>query len=263
MLIKPKKKFWMPSIAPYYAAAGGGGGGYTAQGVYFDTSTSTHRGSSLTGIANSKVGTFSFWFKAVGGDGTTQTIFLNGFGTGGIFQIARDGNVSNTISFLAQDITGTNILFARSTLSFGVADGWKHVLASWNLATATIQLYVEDAADTPTSIIDTNATIDYVGAGSRDVFFGDAGGGNSNFDISDFWCDPTTFNDLTNVTFRRKFISAGLAPVDLGTTGQLPTGSTPILFCKGPTTNFLANLGTGGNFTTFSGALQAAGSNPP
>jgi hypothetical protein len=27
MLIKPKKKFWMPSVAPLYAAAGGGGGG--------------------------------------------------------------------------------------------------------------------------------------------------------------------------------------------------------------------------------------------
>lgn len=29
MLIKPKKKFWMTGIAPYYAAAGGGGGATT------------------------------------------------------------------------------------------------------------------------------------------------------------------------------------------------------------------------------------------
>lgn len=238
-----------------------GGGGYTAQGVYFDDTTGTFRTGNFTGITGSKVGTVSFWFKMVGNDGVGVNVFGVGFGSGGAFTIDRR-SPGNVMEVVAQDATATNILIARSTSTFVSANGWKHVIASWNLATTTFQLFVEDVDDTPAIVTNTNAMIDYTGGSGSSVFFTGLSS-IANFDIADFWFDPTTFNDLTNTAFRRKFISAGLAPVDLGTTCQLPTGSQPIGCFKGPTTNFLTNAGSGGNFTTFSGALQAAGSNPP
>lgn len=245
---------------PLYKSSVGGGGGYTTAGVHFDNATSTHKGSTMVGLTNSKVGTVSFWFQTAGGDGVLQIIWLLNFGSGGTFQIVR--NASNSIDVSGTNSASTSILFQRSTSTFVAANGWKHVLASWNLVTPIFQMYITDVNDSPTSTALTNDTLDYVGSGGRDNFFTDASG-VANFNIADFWFDPTTFNDLSVTAFRRKFISAGLAPVDLGVTGQLPTGSQPIAFFKGPTTSFLTNLGSGGNFTTFAGALTAAATNPP
>ena len=60
---------------------------------------------------------------------------------------------------------------------------------------------------------------------------------------------------------RRKFINADLTPVDLGANGQTPTGTSPTIYMTGTPTEFLNNLGTGGNFSVAQGALVDV--NPP
>ena len=238
-----------------------GAPGYTAQGVYFDATTSTKRGGQFTGIADSKVGTISFWFKAVGGDGTNMELFAQDFGTHGGVSFFRLS--SGLFRIQLQNSAGTNIfLGTNNTNTFNVADGWKHFLASWDLSTTTMQIYVEDVSDLGTPSANTNDTINYSSVDGQWWMFVNSGS-PGNADITDLYFDPTTHLDLSVTANRRKFISAGLAPVDLGATCQLPTGSQPIACFKGPFGSFNTNVGTGGNFTTNAGALQAAGSNPP
>ena len=85
----------------------------------------------------------------------------------------------------------------------------------------TIQIYVEDASDASISF-NTNDTIAYA-TGVTDWQLSNVGQPANN-DIADFYFDPTTFTDLTVTANRRKFISAGLAPVNLGTNCATPSG---------------------------------------
>jgi hypothetical protein len=50
---------------------------------------------------------------------------------------------------------------------------------------------------------------------------------------------------------------------ELRAIGQLPRGTSPIVFLKGAKTSFLTNLEASGNFTLATGALSPASSNPP
>ncbi len=235
-------------------------GGYVAQGVYFDATTSTKRNANFVGIADSKVGTISFWYKAHE-DTLNQLVLEEGFGVngGGLASVFRLSTGIMRIGL--NSATNTNIAFINSTSTFKVADGWKHFLASWNLATATLQVYVEDAVEVSGSNSSSNVTINYNDTTPQWFFFDPGSPGNA--DLADMWFDPTTAIDLSVIANRRKFISASLAPVNLGSTCELPTGTSPILCVKGPTNNWLTNLGTGGNFLLNSGTLQASGSNPP
>lgn len=82
---------------------------------------------------------------------------------------------------------------------------------------------------------------------------------------------PGQYFDLASSGNIQKFISAGGGAVDLGTNGEVPTGTSPALYLKGPKSNFypgsgsdLTNWGTGGAFTisgeeSFSDSLT----NPP
>jgi hypothetical protein len=57
------------------------------------------------------------------------------------------------------------------------------------------------------------------------------------------------FLDLSIESNRRKFISASGTPVNLGTDGNIPTGTQPLIYLSGPATNWNA----GKNFGSWSG----------
>lgn len=240
-----------------------GGGGYTPQAVWIDATTQLkNSGPQFTGIANSKVGTISFWYRTIGSDGNNPAIFTQSFGSGGTIEFLRLS--SGLIRFQFQNAAGSNIfLGANASSTFLTADGWKHFLASWDLSTTTMQMYVQDVSDLGTPSTNTNDTINYASTGGQWWVSVNDGGSPGTAYFADFWFDPTTHIDLSVSANRRKFITAGLSAVDLGSSGQLPTGTSPICFLKGPTTSFLTNLGTGGNFATNSGAIQAAANSPP
>jgi hypothetical protein len=235
-----------------------GGGGY--RGATFD-GTNDHMGrtSALSGASANDTGTCSFWVKFNGGTGT-QTIcqfmkdgvstfvarrFLSpGFEMG--FQFSR----TNTAPFALGDLIGTT-----------VNDGeWVHVLGSWDISAAigTWLIYIDDV-NAGSGFRDQTGNISWDGT---DIYIGnDASGNRFNGDLAEFWLD-NTYMDLSNSTNRRKFISAGGAPVDLGSNGSTPTGSAPLIYLRGPAPRFPTNQAGTGNFTV-TGALTTSSTNPP
>lgn len=232
---------------------------YTANGVNFDgTNDSLARGAGLTGAADSKVGIISFWFKLLGGDGAFQ-MFLEG-------TFSRKPSIlrltSNKIAVWLENAAGTQILDMTSTTTYVNGMGWAHFLAAWDLATSTAQMYVNDVNVREVSPpILTNDTIDYT-QGNWNISKREGSTLRVNGDIADFYFNIAQTLDISNSANRRKFISAGGAPVSLGADGSLPTGSAPAIYLGNPFGTFETNLGSGGNFTV-TGALTAAATNPP
>lgn len=252
---------WMPQGFQQYSPAfspAPGGGSYTAQGVNFDgTNDYLTRGGGLTGASDSKKGLVSFWWKVNGGDGTFRQIFEGPSGDG--LQISQF--FTNKLYLEARNSSGIFKMTLMSDNTYLAGGGWHHAVASWDLAATTAQLYIDDveSADFSTTALDD--TIDYtqtewsVGARSDSSIKFDG-------DLADLYVNFGESLDLSNSTNRRKFISAGLAPVDLGSDGSTPTGTAPIVFLHGSVSSWETNDGTGGGFTE-NGALTAAGSNPP
>lgn len=235
---------------------------YTAQGVRFDSTNDwLSRGGLLTGTADGPAFTLSFWVKLLGGD-TAIMAFLNSTGPAAnepsFHRMSNDKFKLQCFSptSAALWVTETDRLFNTTTNT-----GWHHVLIAGNLvATPVGHFFVDDASEPVTDITapttgDIRFTNDDWGIG------GDAGGSfRLNAEFADIWFD-LNFLDITVETNRRKFIDAVGKPVDLGATGQLPTGSDPILYHSGPTVDWHTNKGTGGGFTE-NGALTDAASSP-
>jgi len=83
---------------------------------------------------------------------------------------------------------------------------------------------------------------------------------NFTHDIADFWFD-TVYFDLTQSSNIKKFRNDDGKPVSLGTTGQLPTGSSPAIFFTGNKDEFVTNQGYGGAFTEL-GTIEDATTSP-
>lgn len=237
--------------------------GYTPQGVHFDfvapTEIST---SSLTGIASSKVGTLCFWFRATGNDAAGMLPFYMRAGGTQPMNVFRFPTGSGPVGFRIDHQNAAGTLISRYLSGSGalVANGWQQWAFSWDLNAGTQQVFTNGVSNFFTSSTLTNDTIGYAGMTSLTI---PEPGSPIDADLADMWFDPTTAIDFTVTANIRKFIDGSGNAVNLGSSGQLPTGTAPILFLKGPTTSFLTNLGTGGNFSLVSGALTAAGSNPP
>lgn len=215
--------------------------------------------SNLTGITNSKVGSISLWIRI---DATTNAaiIQIESFSFS-YFQVDWNITVANNFTIKATNSSGTTILQISTSAGYSPGSIWYNLLASWNLATATTNLYINNVSDKTATTV-TNDTIDY--APSSGEFF--VGGeilnqfNCVNGALSEIWFDPTSTIDFTNSANRAKFISTGF-PVNLGSAGQTPTGSSPILYLKNPASTFYTNSGTGGNFTV-TGMLAIASTNP-
>lgn len=220
---------------------------YRAKGVAFDGSNDyLTRGSDFTGSADSKVGILSFWMKKGGGDGTLQRIFRN---TGGYLEVFL--NTSNKLSIGLYDAAVTAAFDVTTTTTTITADGlWHEILVSWDAATATIQLYIDDVSTALThTTASNNVNINYtqpewaVGANTT-------GSDKINMSLADFYFNMVTSIDLSSATNRALFRDPSGRPTFLGATGQLPTGTAPILFLSGAAATFATNLGGGGGMTT-------------
>jgi hypothetical protein len=235
-----------------------GGGGYRA--VNFDgTNDHMARTSALTGASANDTGTCSFWIKTAG-TGGNQTIFY----------MLKDGvstisiRVATTVMYLQFARTNTSPFPLGDIISSGdVADStWHHVVSSWDISAATTswRTYVDDVHD-GSGFRDRTGDISWDGP---DIYVGkDTTGSVNRFngDIAEFWLD-STYMDLSNSANRRKFISAGGAPVNLGSDGSVPTGSAPLIYLKGPAARFPTNLTGKGDFTV-TGALTNSSTSPP
>jgi hypothetical protein len=116
------------------------------------------------------------------------------------------------------------------------------------VATPTVLVYVDDANVSVPAVATVNANIDYT---DIDFAVGARVAGTNKIDglIAELWLSTTTFIDLTVTANRRKFVTADLRPVYLGVTGEIPTGSAPIMYMSGDSSTWFTNKGTGGGFT--------------
>ncbi|GBG03893.1 hypothetical protein AZSI13_32200 [Azospira sp. I13] len=221
---------------------------YYAEPVKFDGATAyLARGGDLTGLADGKAGTLSFWMRMDGGDGVLVRLLSN-IGSGITFQVQRQSN--NTVRVLGLNAALTTILNMVSTTSHTASSGWAHILAAWNLATGAGQLYVNNVAALAASPTLTNDNIDYsVTSANWGVGGTSSGGDKLNGALADLWFHPA-YLDISQAASRALFIDQGsLRPVPLGAKGELPlAGTQPLLYLGRDYANWAANLGSGGSF---------------
>src|SRR5229473_1257812 len=144
-------------------------GAYVAQGVNFSATTAMHRAAALTGITDSKTIMISFWFRAAAGTDANTIRIFDAINTTGQAIILDRLATSGVMRVICQNSAGTDIIRIATTGTFLVGQGWKHILISVNLATATLQMYVEDVSDINITT-NTNDTIEWAtGASDYDM----------------------------------------------------------------------------------------------
>jgi len=200
------------------------------------------------GIAAPVTGfTFSAWIERADTTGAQYiTLFVDTDSGGSIFQVSITG-APNALLVAVRDTSLTTVALVNAgTLVDGVI---YHILISYNQANG-LQVYLNDASlgtDAGTGAAVELDVIDIIS-----LFATNAGTATFNGCAGDVWFDDSYF-DLTVEANRRLFIDASGDPVDLGNTGENPTGSDPLLFFGGfqePSDwNAGTNLGTGGDFT--------------
>ncbi len=227
---------------------------YSTTGVDFDGSNDyMKRGADLTGSADSKIFSGSFWFKR-GSTGAQQHIYLSTSGAGVV-----EFTSANLIRIKAENSSSTKILDIRSSAITDTAS-WHHCCFSVDLTAANGELWIDDVSDyNENTYIDD--TIDFT---VSDHAIGANTGGNNKLDLclADLWLEQGVDLAFGTESNRRKFVTAAGELVDLGANGETPTGGSPIIFCKGPSGDFDTNLGTGGDFTV-TGALTDCADDPP
>jgi hypothetical protein len=125
------------------------------------------------------------------------------------------------------------------------------------------KIYIDGADDTGATT-NSNANSDYT---HTNCSLGARIDTNNKFngDLAEFYFNIAASLDITQESNRTLFRTASGKPVNLGTTGELPTGSAPINYFhldKGESAaNFATNRGTGGNFT-ITGALTTSATSP-
>lgn len=236
---------------------------YAADAVTFDgTNDYALRGADLTGNANAKVGTVSFWLDINVFAGNARIYET----TGGAFTVQTNtgGTSGKNIIVLGKDTGATNRILMLSD-NVNLDDGaWHHILMSWDVANAKGHVYVDDVDDLLAGPTISDAAIDYTQA-DHALGSDTGGGGKLNGDLFDLYMNFAEYVDITIASNRRKFISASGKPVDLGSDFSNPTGTSPIngfhIDTGEAADNFANNRGTGGNFTV-TGALTTAASSP-
>lgn len=228
---------------------------YSTSAVVFDgTNDYMTRGSDLTGNTDGKKGIVSFW------------IYLNGV-TGYIFTSANAQfqlKVASSILTLAGVTTSaasTLIMNSNTAVSSSV---WHHVAMSWDLSAGLGKLYIDGSSNLATSPTLLNNNIDYT---ATNYYFGarDDGASRLNAYVADFYLNLAEYLDISVAANLQKFRSTLGKPVNLGSTGSLPTGTAPIQLFRcangASASTFSTNLGTGGNYS-ITGALTVAPSSP-
>jgi len=237
-------------------AGGGGGVPYVASATNFD-GTNDYIQRTLTSAVDGSLGTLSFWMNLNGGDGGEQFIFRINGGTSYIYRTA-----ANKINIYLGDNGAALKVGDTGATSLTAASGWAHILASWDVSSGTtlFDWYINDVQELSGAQTVNSGLIDYDGA---DLTIGARQNGTLKLNacISEFYFHQNHYLDLSVVENRRKFITAGGAPVDLGPTGSLPTSSQPIIYLPNPFGTFEQNAGYDGDFTVI-GALTECASAP-
>lgn len=224
---------------------------YAAKAIQLDgANEGWTKGSDFTGNSDGSAATFSCWVHCQG-DGAEDVFCTSTSAVGGTTPRLRfQHSTTNRFNILARTSAGTEILNISSTNDITNANGWRHVLCSFDVNdTAKRHIYVDDVSDLAVVTTYTAGTIDFTAA---DWGIGISPGLGNDLTglMADMWLDIGTYIDFSVESNRRKFISETGHPVYLGANGERPTGVSPILYLSGLASTWNTNKGTGGNFTT-------------
>lgn len=200
-------------------------------------------------------------------------------------QIALSTTVGTNPGYLKVTISDNNnrtiVLDAASTpIPCG---SWSHVAMSAFVpalaGSRSYQCYINNAAAPLTVTANPLfTTIEWRGSASdrNGIFtegFNIGTWGTQYFgNFAEYYFAPGQYLDLSVTNNLRKFITASGGTPDLGVNGANPTGTSPTIYLKGPTTSLIGtgpnrwiNYGTGGDFPTLSGQAFTYNSatNPP
>ena len=236
------------------------GAGYVTGAVNFDgTNDVSARGADLTGSADAATWMFSMWIlpaSTLGGSAVAQRNLY--FAEGG-FGYVRLTTADNLLVHFESATSSTFCTFL-STGTISSTNGWSHIAFSCDGSSGALML--RGATNWTSTAFVSTAAPDFtrvnhlIGANSTAVVSPYTG------DLADFWMHMSTYIDVrANIG---NYISGG-KPVDLGSSGAIPTGSQPIMFFKmaagSSGSTFAVNIGSGGNFS-ITGALSESTSSP-
>lgn len=185
-----------------------------------------------------------------------------------IFAIATSG--ANTRLSITRSAAGKLNVFTRNTAGAAIGEatgntdvvassGWQHIYVCWNTASgqeSQCKIYVGGVSQTLTwATAWATGTLDFIGTSHRYTI-----GGNSDTTPATYFNGSMTevwFND-TYLDNPSAFFTGG-APVDLGSTGSVPTGSQPAFYFSrtGSGDSWATNAGTAGSPTVNGGGLTS------
>lgn len=204
------------------------------------------RGADLTGAAESKVLTIAGWFKIDGGDGNFRNMQGS---TGNTYEIRLTN--ANKFQIRLENNVGTDVATFITDDAILAGSTWHSFLFSCDTNTLIVHWFIDDApVDFTTQTFTVDQLIDFSVA---DHSFGARLGGSFFWDgcLSNWWFSIADALDFSDVAIRRIFISPAGDPLDLGSAGQLPTGTPPIIYL--PDGDASNNVGDGGNYTNQAG----------
>lgn len=239
------------------ARSGRGPNQYNAPYSYLDGSADyLSRTTAPTGIANGKQFTCSFVVRL--DDNTDERVFTIATSTSNRFYITCN---SNGIQFVGWNSAGTIIFNAESSginivagrnycvqCAVDLTDTAKRSIYVNGVSCGSFATYDNDninfnVTSSPVYVIGKNASTTY--------FIGRLGA---------FWFN-TSYIDLSQPANLAKFVTGtgiDAKPVDLGASGELPTGTSPLIYLPMYGNNAGKNYGTGGDFTVNSGPYTGA-----
>ena len=194
-------------------------------GYQFDGSTDYLSGNALTGITDTKKGTVVWVGRFANAASVTETILDN---TGSAFRILRIS--TGNIQVVAENAAGTTILTMVATDAPLAAAGTFVIMISFDLAVpGSGRIFVNNVSSTVSESTFTDDTIDYTVAEYR-LGANISAGNKMTGDKYVIWFNETTNLEFNTESVRRKFADVNNVPVFMGSHGELPTGTPPILF---------------------------------
>lgn len=216
------------------------------------------RDDALSGVSDSPDGIISFWFRVNAGDGSNRVLFEPSTAF-----VQVDLTTANKLLLRTKTPAGTTRFTITSSSAFLAGSGWHHFLATW--VNGLAEMFVDDVSEG--SAIAPSSNVAWAGQEPWGIAAEPGGSFKAPVCLAEFYVAAGQHvSPLSTTANRRKFITAGGSPVDLGNDGSTPTGAAPTIYLHiddgEAAANFATNRGTGGNFTV-NGALTTCATSPP
>ena len=210
-----------------------------------------------TGIADGKQGTFACTFNV---DATSLYVITSFSSSTALKFIVKVG--SGEITVEGYDSTGTQVFTLSQNAQIKANRNYVLVLSFDTSDSNKYHLYVNGVQSTTYFTVYAATDIDYAITTTPRYYIGASATPSSFFNgrLGALWFN-TSYIDLSVASNLAKFVTGtgiDAKPVDLGANGELPTGTSPLIYLPMYGNNAGKNYGTGGDFTVNSGPYTGA-----